>query len=178
VRGGKQSAQMLKKLHEFWQTKCYLIIDEVSMLSQSFLAKLSQIISTAMETKDEEVFGGLNVILVGDFHQFPPVVARRSAQLYWPVNSRQDSEEEVLGRKIFEQFSTVVKLNKQIRIQDDVWQDVLQHIRYGNCCQEHINTIRKLIITNTDCPHTDFNTSPWKDAKLVTPCHAVRTQWN
>ena len=175
---GKQSAQTLKKIHEFWRTKRYLIIDEVSMLSRSFFAKLSQIISRAMETKDDEVFGGLNMILVGDFHQFPPVVARRSAPLYWPANLRQDTEEDILGRKFFEQFLTIVKLNKQIRVKDEIWHDVLQHIRYGNCRQEHINEIRKLIITNPDCPHTDFNTSPWKDAKLVTPRHAVRNQWN
>ena len=178
VRGGKQSSQTLKKLHEFWRTKHYLIIDEVSMLSRTFFAKLSQIISRAMESKEDEVFGGLNVILVGDFHQFPPVVARRSAPLYWPVNNRQDTEEDILGRKIFEQFITVVKLNKQIRVQDTIWQNVLQHIRYGNCRREHIETIRRLIITNPDCPHTDFNSSPWKDAKLVTPRHAVRNQWN
>ena len=178
VRGGKQSEQTMKKLHEFWRTRRYLIIDEVSMLSQTFFAKLSQIISRAMETKDNEIFRGLNVILVGDFHQFPPVVARRSSPLYWPVNSRQDTEDDILGRKIFEQFSTVVKLNKQIRVQDGEWHDVLQHIRYGNCQREHINMIRKLIITNPYCPHTDFNTSPWKDAKLVTPRHAVRNQWN
>lgn len=51
-----------------------------------------------METKDDEVFGGLNVILVGDFHQFPPVVAHRSVALYWPANLRQDTEEDILGR--------------------------------------------------------------------------------
>ena len=94
------------------------------------------------------------------------------------MNPRQDTEEDVLGRKIFEQFSTVVKLNKQIRVKDGVWQNIMQHIRYGNCRQEHIDAIRKLIITNPDCPHTDFETSPWKDAKLVTPRHAVRNQWN
>jgi hypothetical protein len=44
VRGGKQSGQMLKRLWEFWHTKKYLIIDEISMLSRSFFAKLSQII--------------------------------------------------------------------------------------------------------------------------------------
>lgn len=44
------------------------------MLSQSFFAKLCQIISTTVEMEDEKVFGGLNVILVGDFHQFLPVV--------------------------------------------------------------------------------------------------------
>ena len=112
VRGGKQSAQTLKKLREFWRTKHYFIIDEVSMLSQSFFAKLSQIISTAMEMEDEKAFGGLNVILVRDFHQFLPVVACQSAPLYWPADPRHNAEDDVLGQKIFEQFTTVVQLNK------------------------------------------------------------------
>ena len=178
VRGGRQSASTLKKLHEFWRTKRYLIIDEVSMLSRSFFARLCRIITTAMERGDEEVFGGLNVILVGDFHQFPPVVARHSAPLYWPVDPRHDCEDDILGRKIFEQFLTVVQLKEQIRVKDAVWHDVLQHIRYGNCRQEHIDTIKKLIITDPNCPPTDFNISPWKDARLVTPRHSVRIQWN
>ena len=178
VKGGRQSAQTLKKLHDFWHTKRYLIIDESSMLSRSFFAKFCQIISTAMEVDGDKIFGGVNVILVGDFHQFPPVVARRSAPLYWPADPRRDSEDDILGRKIYEQFTTVVQLNKQIRVRDDVWHDVLQHVRYGNCHQQHINTIRKLIITNPNCPLTDYSVSPWKDARLVTPHHAVRMQWN
>ena len=178
VRGGKQSAQTLKKLREFWRMKRYLIIDEISMLSRSFFAKLGQIISTAMESGEDKVFGGMNVILVGDFHQFPPVVARQSAPLYWPVDSRNDSEDDILGRKIYEQFSTVVQLKEQIRVQDNEWHEVLQHVRYGNCRQDHIDTIKKLIITNEDCPPTDYSTSPWKEARLVTPRHAVRVQWN
>ena len=178
VKGRRQSAQTLKKLREFWHTKRYLIIDEVSMLSRSFFAKLSHIISTAMEKESDNAFGGLNVILVGDFHQFPPVVARRSAPLYWPADTRHDSEEDILGRKIYKQFSTVVELKQQIRIRDKNWHNVLQHVRYGNCRQEHIDIIQKLIITNNDCPPTDFTVSPWKNAKLVTPRHAVRNQWN
>lgn len=178
VRGGKQSAQTLKKLREFWRTKRYLIIDEVSMLSRSFFAKLCQIISTAMESDNDKVFGGLNVILVGDFHQFPPVVSRRSAPLYWPVDCRDDSEDDILGRKVYEQFTTVVQLKEQIRVKDEVWHDVLQHVRYGNCRQQHIDTIKKLIVTDPECPSTDFNSPSWKDAKLITPRHAVRTQWN
>jgi hypothetical protein len=178
IKGRKQSAQTIKKLREFWRTKHYLIIDEMSMLSRSFFAKLCQIISKAMEMEDDKVFGGLNVVLVGDFHQFPPVVARQSAPLYWPADSRHDSEDDILGRKLFEQFTTVVQLQKQVRVHDKVWHDVLQHIRHGNCRQEHIDIINNLIVTNNNCPPTDYTTSPWKDARLVTPRHSVRTQWN
>ena len=178
IKGGKQSAQTLKRLRDFWRTKRYFFIDEKSMLSRSFFAKLSRIITIAMETTDDNVFGGLNVALGGDFHQFPPVVARRSAPLYWPVDCRRDSEDDILGRKIYEQFTTVVQLKEQIRVQDPEWHDVLQHVRHGNCLQRHIDILKKLIITNPDCPPTDYNSSPWDDAKLVTPRHGVRLQWN
>jgi len=124
------------------------------MLSRTFFLKLCHIISTAMESEEEKLFGGLNVILGGDFHQFPPVVARQSAPLYWPVDSRHDSEDDILGRKIFEQFTTVVQLKEQIRIRDATWLDV------------------------SNCPPTDFSSFPWKEARLVTPRHAVRNQWN
>jgi hypothetical protein len=178
IKGRKQSAQTVKKLREFWRTKRYLIIDEMSMLSRSFLAKLCQIISKAMEMKDEDVFGGLNVILAGDFHQFPPVVARQSAPLYWPADSFHDSEDDILGRKIYEQFTTVVQLKKQVRVQDEVWHDVLEHVRHGNCRREHIDIINNLIVTNVHSPHTDYTKPPWKDARLITPRHSVRSQWN
>ena len=178
IKGGKQSGQTIKKLREYWRERKYLFIDEVSMLSRSFLAKLCRIISTAMESKEDEVFGGLNVVLVGDFHQFPPVIARRSAPLYWPANSRHDSEDDIFGRKIYEKFTTVVQLHQQIRIQDPEWYDLLQHVRYGNCLQHHIDALKKLIITHPDCPPTDYNAPPWNAAKLVTPRHAVRLQWN
>jgi hypothetical protein len=78
------------------------------MLSQAFFAKLSRIISLAMEEEVDKVFGGLNVIIIGDFHQFPLVIAHHSASLYCLANPQYDSEDKVLGRKIYEQFTTIV----------------------------------------------------------------------
>ena len=69
--------QTMKKLRCFWKGKKYLIIDEMSMLSQEFLAKISKILHIVMDREGRDglaPFGGLNVILVGDFHQFPPVI--------------------------------------------------------------------------------------------------------
>jgi hypothetical protein len=126
-----------------------------------------------MEEEVDKVFGGLNVIIVADFHQFPPVVACHSASLYCLANPWYDSEDEVLGHKIYEQFTTVVQLKEQIRIKDEIWHDVLQHVHYGDCNQHHINIIKQLIITNPNSPSTDYSTQPWKEARLVTPQHAV-----
>ena len=38
--------------------------------------------------------------------------------------------------------------------------------------------MKKLVITHPECPPTYYNSPPWNDAKLVTPRHAVRLQWN
>ncbi|KAF8441320.1 hypothetical protein L210DRAFT_799274, partial [Boletus edulis BED1] len=58
----------------------YLIIDEKSMLSRKFLARISSSIRTGKSLAgalgSDLAFGGINVILVGDFHQFPPVIGR------------------------------------------------------------------------------------------------------
>ncbi|KIN94128.1 hypothetical protein M404DRAFT_169106, partial [Pisolithus tinctorius Marx 270] len=89
LRGGKQSAQTMKRLERYWHDKCYLIIDEMSMVSRPFLAKLSQILC------------------------------------------RAHSEEELLGRRIYEQFNVVVRLKTQVRVTDAEWVDLLQHVRNG-----------------------------------------------
>ena len=51
-----------------------------------------------------------------------------TAPLYWPADPRHDSENEILGWEIFEQFTAVIQLKKQIQVQDPEWHDVLQHI--------------------------------------------------
>lgn len=154
------------------------------MLSREFLANMSKILATVIEKEDDDekdqLFGGLNVILVGDFHQFPPVVCRRSAPLFYPNNARFDKTDEIIGREIYEQFKIVVRLKKQIRVLDPVWQDLLQHVRYGTCKEHHITLLHDLIITNTHSkyPQIDYDKSPWNSAALVTPRHSVRHAWN
>ncbi|KIJ66821.1 hypothetical protein HYDPIDRAFT_64369, partial [Hydnomerulius pinastri MD-312] len=90
----------------------------------------------------------------------------------------RDSTLSQLGRAIYEEFSTVVVLNEQMRVTDEVWRDFLQHLRYGRVQQHHVDMLRTLTVTNSNCPKTDFSTEPWSDAALVTPRHAVRRLWN
>ncbi|KIN94089.1 hypothetical protein M404DRAFT_169193, partial [Pisolithus tinctorius Marx 270] len=45
MHGGKQSAKTRQKLETFWRSKQYLIIDEISMISHTFFASLSEIIT-------------------------------------------------------------------------------------------------------------------------------------
>ena len=181
LNGAKQSAQTIKALETYWHDKHYLIIDEISMVSREMFAKLSNIIGRARAGQvfsSEQPFGGLNVILVGDFHQFPPVASRTSTPLYVPCNPLKDSALDMLGRKLYEQFDVVVRLTIQVRVTDQVWVNLLQRARHGECHEEDLKTLCALVLTDQQCPLTDFSSPPWNEAVLVTPRHAVRMKWN
>ncbi len=56
----------------------------------------------------------MNIIISGDFHQFKPVVQKKSAPLYWPVNVMQGNEEEAMGSELYGQFEMVICLMQQM----------------------------------------------------------------
>ncbi|KIK25555.1 hypothetical protein PISMIDRAFT_96710, partial [Pisolithus microcarpus 441] len=176
------SAQAKVKLQQFWHDYEYLIIDEMSMVGKTFLAKLSRNIAVGKMTDAGAVtahsFGGINVIMCGDFHQFPPVAVGPSEALYVPSKPQNKGTPAQLGRAIYEEFQTVVILQEQMRVTDKVWQDFLYGVRMGRVQEPHIAMLRQLVLTNPSAPPLDFTVPPWADACLVTPRHAVRRQWN
>ena len=94
----------------------WLIIDEMSMLTTPLLQHLSRVCGVVRSANDEVEpsvpFGGLSVILTGDFHQFPPI-ASTGRELY---NSNPPNELASLGRNLYEQFDIVIILEQQMRI--------------------------------------------------------------
>ena len=95
------------------------------MISKTFLAKIAKRISIGKQTSDADdegfSFGGLNVILCGDLHQFPPVAKGNQDHLFRPSQLDCDPKECLIGRAIYEQFKTVVILKEQKRVTDPVW---------------------------------------------------------
>ena len=91
-----------------WEDVDVLIIDEVSMLTQTMFAHLDQLLTRAKGRSRRGVyFGGIQLILVGDFSQLPPVqpgwvfdtplwenAIQYHAEL--SVNHRQDTDSEFL----------------------------------------------------------------------------------
>ena len=93
-----------------------------------YFTHLWQLMQSTEHIKNTLPFSGVNVILCGDFHQFPPVTGGKYAALYYP-NSTSDNESANIGRHLYEQFRTVVILSAQVRVTDIVWRDFLRNLQ-------------------------------------------------
>ena len=102
-----------------------LIIDEISMLD----AKTLNLIDTVYRAikRSQEPFGGIQVVLVGDFFQLPPV--RREDEE--PYKFAFESEAWIAANL------SVCYLTEQYRQSDSKFLGVLSAIRSGQVLQEH-----------------------------------------
>jgi hypothetical protein len=179
--GRPVSDETRSKLQEFWSPYRYLIIDEISMISKIFLAIIERNIGIGkaglISESDDDSFGGLSVIICGDFHQFPPVASPMRDALFFPSIS-SDSMLSQIGRNLYEQFTTVVTLTQQMRVSDPVWREFLSSLRNGEVRPEHITMLKSLVLGHASCPTTNFSDAHWTSSVLITPRHAVRNQWN
>lgn len=140
----------------------YLFIDECSLVTRKMLAVLSEIIAKTRANSglgsSTKPFGGMNVILFGDFHQFPPIAGEWDA-LYC---TGEENERSIAGRAIYEQFQTVIILKEQMRVVDEVWLAVLTRLRTGDCTEEDLNVIRGLSLDQGGGEGIDWDAGPWK----------------
>ncbi|MEK7493946.1 MAG: AAA family ATPase, partial [Patescibacteria group bacterium] len=119
-----------------------LIIDEVSMLAPATLAMVDAICREIKQSADP--FGGIQVVMVGDFFQLPPIVkaeAERSAQgtLIEEPSARfaYDSSAWVRARPI------VCYLTEQHRQDDTNFLDVLSAIRCNTFSGDQLGHLTK-----------------------------------
>ncbi|KAJ3562055.1 hypothetical protein NP233_g9813 [Leucocoprinus birnbaumii] len=158
--------------------KHMLFIDECSMLTLELLGLAEEIISST-RIKDgcgeqHQAFGGLNIVLFGDFHQFPPVSRSRLA-LYLPTTFTKWA---LIGHELYRRFEHVVILKTQNRVKDERWMNLLRNLREGACTSNDITLLESLQLTNPRVEIPDFTTSPWNEAILVTSWRVVKDMWN
>jgi ATP-dependent DNA helicase PIF1 len=106
-----------------------LIIDEISMLHDFRLGMIEEV--ARMVRDKTKPFGGLQVILCGDFFQLPPL-------------NRQDSREGgfVVHSPAWQMLDPVIcYLNEQYRQDDDSFLDILLAIRAGDVRRRHAEAL-------------------------------------
>ena len=119
-------------------------------------------------------FGGVNIIILGNFHQFPLMAHSIYDALFYPNNSEMDSSLSMIGRTIYKEFTIVVILKEQKRITDTVWHNFLQHLHTSSVKKHHIDMLQRLIVEKSLNMMVDFSQALWETVSLVTPQHVVR----
>ncbi len=125
-----------------------LIIDEVSMLHDYRLDMVDQICREVRG--DSAPFGGLQVILSGDFYQLPPV-------------NRQDSRQGnfVTNSEAWEELDPIIcYLEEQHRQEDDELLEILTALRENDLRRRHAEKLmsRRAMRTPFDEPVTELYT--------------------
>ncbi|KAF5356106.1 hypothetical protein D9756_004033 [Leucocoprinus leucothites] len=126
----------LESLRKRWQQVKALIIDELSMIDGSLFDYLEEI---ARELRgDSRPFGGIQLVLCGDFCQLPP------------VPGRDKKGREVPAKFAFEARSwdscigTPMMLKKVFRQRDQTFANMLNEMRYGKMQESTIRIFKSL----------------------------------
>jgi ATP-dependent DNA helicase PIF1 len=109
-----------------WLDTNILIIDEVSMLTGLLLSKLNYL---GMEIRRNPYtpFGGIQVVLLGDFYQLPPV----------------KNEDFVFESAAFKEYiEEIIDLDEIVRQKDVVFQRILNNIRVNKLIEDDIKILK------------------------------------
>ena len=122
-----------------WREADILIIDEVSMMSKKIFEILN-LLAKRSRRKLALPFGGLQVILSGDFFQLPPV--------YRPALDDPDCGmfcfESPLWNWVFEEDAQIA-LVKNFRQTDNIYMEILNEIREGRLSESHMAVLKQRV---------------------------------
>ena len=107
-----------------------LIIDEISMLDGKLLDMVNVVTRTIRQSAD--AFGGLQVVLVGDFFQLPPVT-RQGDVMRYAFESRAWEEARV----------ATCYLTEQHRQEDELFLGLLSSIRRNEIEDDHFTLLKE-----------------------------------
>lgn len=105
-----------------------LVIDEVSMLDAVTLNDVNRVLQTIH--KNKKPFGGIQIVLVGDFFQLPPV-SKFGEERFFAFESEAWQSANM----------QVCYLTEQHRQSDDVFLDILTAMRSGTITDQHKETL-------------------------------------
>jgi hypothetical protein len=130
-----------KKLQTRFKKLKVLIIDEISMVSPNIFSAMDKILQAFKE--NEEPFGGIQVILSGDFFQLPPISQSNDSKRF----SWQSPSWKVLDLQ-------TCYLQKKFRQDDNQLIFVLDEIRSGQISEQTYNILNQRFEKELDIAFT------------------------
>lgn len=139
---------LLKSRRDIIETTDVLIIDEISML-HDYRFDMVDMVARAVRD-DERPFGGIQVVLCGDFFQLPPVNRDSGRQGGFVTSSKAWQELDLV----------ICYLNEQHRQDDDVFLGILNALRDGDIRRGHAESLMARVDTHlTDDNITELHTT-------------------
>jgi ATP-dependent DNA helicase PIF1 len=129
------SLSTLQALQLHFQHCRFLIIDEKSMIDLRCLSLIDDRLRAILPNNASYPFGGLNILLCGDFFQLPPIGGRA---LYSSVITNLEA---IKGQQLYRSFDRTVRLTQVMRQQgeDDIsirFRAALSELRIGKLSKE------------------------------------------
>lgn len=123
-----------------------IIIDEISMVRSDLLDCVDQFLRIKGKTPGAP-FGGIQMILIGDLYQIPPVVTGRERQIF----KEYYESEYFFDAKVFQQLElTFVELEKIYRQTDPTFIELLNKIRNKNTVPGDLEAINRRAASGDD----------------------------
>jgi hypothetical protein len=145
-----------------------LIIDEVSMVRADLMEGIDLALRIA-RNKLREPFGGVQILVLGDLHQLPPIVRERELQVLF--------DESFGGFYFFnapvfrDAPLSLVELAHVYRQSDETFLEALNGVRDGRPSRDHFDTFNSRV--------APFQTLPGRDDYVVlTPINQAAEQTN
>ena len=112
-----------------WLKTDTLVIDEVSMMTPDLFEKLEEIARTIR--RDQRPFGGLQIIMVGDFYQLPPI-------------SKGEETDFVFESPLWAKLGLITHdLTEIVRQKDEAFQTILNQARCGQLTKESLKILKR-----------------------------------
>src|SRR3989344_484613 len=129
-----------------------LIIDEISMVGADMFECIDSFLRLNTG-KPEQPFGGVQIVVIGDLYQLPPVVTGNEKRFFeTKYSSPFFFSTDAFAKGSFKKF----ELNKVYRQKDQVFVSALNAIREGIPEDEHIELLNKSVIDSEPEDFEDY----------------------
>ena len=123
-----------------------LIIDEVSMLRADLLDAID-FTMRSIRKKNDQPFGGVQVLFIGDLLQLPPVIRNED----WETLRKYYNGKFFFHSHVIQQFPPLyIELSKIFRQTDDKFINILNNLRNNRIDAEDIKSLNEFVKPNFD----------------------------
>ena len=147
-------AESLRRLQRDLKNTRFLFLDEMSMIGLRLLDAIDNRLRQIFSLHHDKPFGGLIIVLFGDYGQLPPVM---DSPLYAPITDRSETILQHAFQLYRSSFTRAFELTQQMRQQgitdmDRRFQIVLSNLRTGEVQKEDWEFLQTRVLARLSPP--------------------------